>query len=332
VGEGDSGGGDIVADLLLERIDAREGALLAEPGDDSELELSAIEIGVGIQEMGFNADGGVFGMDGRAPADVDDGEGGSVGPAGLGGIDAEWGHHESGDIDVGGREADLATALLAGDDSSADGVGAAEHGLGAGEVSGADRLADASAADGLGFVLGGGEGVGGEAEPSSELAQQGRVAAASVSKVEVLSHMDAGEAIEVADQLHDKGLAAEAAEMRIESDEPSRVQPEAGEGVEALAKRLDQRRGLVGGDDGGWMRVESDGDGESAEGPGVLAEVVEDVLVSSMDAVEDADGEGDGLSGWGELSGLADDSHGRGRGAVPERSRWSRWSGFTRGR
>jgi hypothetical protein len=99
------------------------------------------------------------------------------------------------------------------------------------------------------------------------------------------------------------------AERGVEPDDPGGGDVERGEGVEFLGGGLQQERRVLGGDDRVGMPVEGDDDRQVAAAGGIGGQAADDFLVAEVDAVKNAEREGDTASGAVEFVGLGEDLH-----------------------
>src|SRR5689334_3093317 len=129
---------DVDAHLGDQLLDAGEAPLTAQTLDESHAQDPAVEVLLAVDQVGLDQHSPPA-LEGRPHADVD--RGGHA--VGEGGVDAVAGNREAvvGD-DVGGREAELAAALVAADDLALDHEGSAEAVTGALHVTGGDQGAD----------------------------------------------------------------------------------------------------------------------------------------------------------------------------------------------
>lgn len=294
---------------MFQGVEARERAFVPKTVREDKFEIVSVEIDLSIQEVGLDTQHLVGGVDRRAASDVDNRVRHVAGPAGPGRVDARGRQYQAGDIEIRGRETEPPGASVPNDNASAQRVGPSQHAVGCVEVAVADGLADAGAADGLTVLEAGGQSAGGKTETSFDLVEQGDGAGASIPELEVLADMNAGQASEALDKQGDELLTGQAAEGRIEFNDPRGVEPEMIERVEALSEGLDEAGRAFGIDDGKRMAIERDGDGRCAELFGVLLEVLEDGLVAEVNAVEHTNGDADWLCGRDESGRLAVDVH-----------------------
>ena len=315
-----AGGGDVGGNLAFEGGDVGELLFTPEFLAEDDFQLLPVDVAAEIEEVDFeNALVAAVGKRG-ASAEVDDaGHGFSAGHDYAGEVDAVGregfpaaggvnvlgvGPAQSG-VNVGGGVAELVADAVAFDDGAANGEGAAEHDGGAVEVAVENVLADGGGADHFsgrgadGFDFGDGEAVAG-----GELFEEDGVAGAVVAKVEPGADADVPAEGDLGDEL----FRSDGGEGVVKMDEDAGVKAELFDEGEFVGGGGEQGRRLVGTQDAERVGVECQRDGESVGGAGG-AGLVEDALVAEVDAVKDADGEGDRAVGGGEFGECAEDFH-----------------------
>ena len=136
------------------------------------------------------------------------------------------------------------------------------------------------------------------------MGEQGGVAGAVVAEVEAGADADVPAEGELGDEL----FGGDGGEGVVEMDEDAGVNVELFDESEFVGGGGEQDRRLVGTQDAERVGVECQRDGEAVGGAGG-AGLVEDALVAEVDAVKDADGEGDRAVGGGEFGECAEDFH-----------------------
>lgn len=290
-----------------------------------------VEVALEIDEVGFSPGFRESLGDGGTGAQVESGrEGAAVGKEGAAGIDAAGRQDQAGDVEVGGRDTPLTSEALAGLDSAAKRVGSAEEEGGLVEGAGGDAIAQAGAADGSALVEQWGDAVDGETVEGAEVSESVEVAGALVSEDEAGADGDAGDPTETKDQAFDEGVGGLTAEREVEGEDEGCGDAEGLEGVESAPEGIEQVGSVGGGDDGFRMGMKGDGDAGGLVGAGVLEHMLNHGGMAAMDAVEDAEGEADGLVGVALGCGLGEDVH-AGRWGAWGRDYWSWVRGRIRG-
>ena len=189
-----AGAVDVGRHLLDERLDRVEGDHPAQPLDEADLDLDAVQLQVGAVEHVALDPAVAHAVEGRVGADADRGRVDLAGvepaqPAGVDAVGRRGGHRVG--RHVGGREAQAAAALVALHDHAAHGVRPAERLGGAGDVAGGQAHPDVRRGPHLRAAVER-DALGGEAEPGPRLAQRRDVAGGAVAEAEVGADDDRG--------------------------------------------------------------------------------------------------------------------------------------------
>ncbi len=286
---------EIGLDLLAEGFQRVELLFAADELEGLDFEVSAVDILVDVEVMGFEAVGWGGLVVGGADAEVEDGGVGFVVENGVGGVDAEGWEGEILDIEVGGGETDLAAELVALDDLTGDGVGTTEQAAGFREQPGGDFFADDGGADGAGVQGDGGEDMGGVMEFAFEVFKELAGARALMSEGEALSDADGGKGVEVLGDLADESFSVDLAERVGEGGNDGGVDAGRFERLESGLEVLDGWGDAVWGDHVIGVLIEGQGGGEAVIAVGVIEGELEELLMAEVDAIEHADGDVDGL-------------------------------------
>jgi hypothetical protein len=312
-------------DLGQEGVGRGEALFGSEEVEGLKFQGLAIEVALEIEEVGFGPGFRESLGDGGTGTQVEGGgEGTAVGEEGAAGIDATGRQDQAGDVEIGGRDAPLTSEALAGLDQTGKGVGSAEEVGGLGEGTGGDAIAHARTADGSVVVEQGRDAVDGETMVGTEASEAVEVAGALVSEDEAGADGDAGDPTETKDQTFDEPVGGLTAEGEIEGEDEGRGDAERLEGVESAPERIEEIRGVGGGDDGFRMGMKRDGDAGGLVRAGVLEHMLNHGGMAEVDAVEDAEGEADGLVGVALRCGLGEDVHAGEWGLGPGYWSWVR--------
>jgi len=304
--------GDVAGDLISETVGGGKPALVTEALDELDLDVAAVQVHIGIDEMGLGVERRTRVLDGGTESEIEDGRGCSGAEAGPDGVDTGGRQDKARDIEVGGGESELASELAAAQDGAAECIGAPEELGGPGPVGTADHRADPGAADGVAVGVDGGDSVGGETEAGTELLEEGEVSGSLAAEREGPADGDAGDSGAALDDGLDELLACLTAEGEVEGDDKGVVGAEAGEEADALGERIDEGRGVAGVEDGLRVAVESDDDRAAGAGSGLGDAVADNLLVAQVHAVEEPDREAGRAGGWRELGEAVRNPHGVG--------------------
>lgn len=208
-------------------------------------------------------------------------------------IDSVRRQDETGGVEIGGGESELAPEFVPFHHYGREGIGAAQHLTGSVKIPRANGFPDAGAADDLAVERHSRDAVDGELKFRTERFQDRHVAAALVAEYEIRADADALEATEVARELADEGRARLLAECSVEAKDQQGVRTERRHGAEFLRGRIDQRRHAIRGDDGAGVAIECEHHGERVVLAGVGDGLPDDLLVPEMHPVKDPNREAD---------------------------------------
>jgi hypothetical protein len=276
---------NVRSDLGFERIGIGKRHFFAQEGEVGDFEVLAVKVAVEIEEMDFEGVEAIGG-EGGAPAEVEDGlmEGVVFADLNAGGVDAAGGKELLNVGEVGGGKAEEPSALVARDDGSGDGVGAAKEPGGIGEEPLQDRGANAGAADGLAIEFDGRDDFDGDVVGAGKFGETGGVAFAVAAKGPIPADGDVPEIGKDAGDFADELRGGEAAQVVVEFHRDDGDGAKTAQQDELLAERGETGRNAVGGDDGKGMRLEG-------EGRAVFVKTAKDGLMAEVNAVENADSE-----------------------------------------
>ena len=281
----------VEVDLGFEGVEGIEADLVADAGDEADVEGAAVEVAGEVEEVDFEVAGGGGEVDGGAEAEVGDAWEDFGVEDDVDGVDAGRGELFGFEGEVGGGEAEFPAELSAEDDIAEDGVGAAEEGGGGGEVAGFDGETDAGTADGFAVDDDWGDGVDGEAGGLAHGGEGGHVAGAGVAEGPVGACGDAAEGAGAADDLADEVFGREGGEGFVEGEDEDGGCSETLHDERAVASGGEEAGCGGRADDGGGVAVEREDRGGTAGGIGGVSRGAEDLLMAEMDAVEEACGE-----------------------------------------
>src|ERR1700733_3688132 len=263
---------DVAAHLRDQPLGVGEALLPPQPLDEGDPQSAAVEVFVAVDQIGLDQDPATA-LESRPDADVDRGRD----TVGKGRVDAVTGNRQAvvGD-EVGGREAELATALVALDDLALDHEGGAEAVARALHVAGGNQGSDPGRGDRLAVDLDQ------RHDPSLELrprSQHRRVPLRLRPEAEVLADRDLGGAEPLDQDVLDEVLGVALGELAVEGDYDQLLDPEPLDHVALDGERHDQLRQRRRVQDLERVRVE----GEDGVG------IVDHRLMAKVDAVEGAD-------------------------------------------
>src|SRR5215218_1918273 len=269
---------DVAAHLLDKRLDRLEALLAAQPLEELDAQVAAVQVAVVVEQVGLDQLAAT-GDKHRPYADI---RGRRVRPPVGGGgaarVHAVAGRHVAlGRDEVRGREAQLAAALVALDDLAGDRERRAEQPVGVLDRPAEDQAADVAGGHDLAVDL--------EQRDDAHLeapvcAQQRRVALRPVAEAEVLPHAHVRRPQRAGQHLVEEALRAAHGELGVERHHDELLDAEAGHELGLALERRQQQRRARRGDDRHRMGVERQ--------HGVRA--ADDLAVAEVHAVEGPDG------------------------------------------
>jgi hypothetical protein len=142
---------------------------------------------------------------------------------GASGIDTRGRQNQACDIDIGGRNSQLTTSLIAVENVAGHGIGAAQEGAGCLEIAALDGLANPGAADWLTVGLNGRQSSYGESKFTAKFFEKGKVAATPMSEGKGGANAECLDVAEIANQMAHELFRGNPAERGIERDQPGDI-------------------------------------------------------------------------------------------------------------
>src|SRR5829696_3046163 len=279
----------VPAHLLDQVLDAVELLHPADPLDELDAQLDAVDVGVEVEDEGLH--GALAALEGRVRADRDrrrqpapvQHRPARVDPVGRD-RDVPLGAH------VGGGVAQLPAAALAAHDDAVDPVRPAQHLGRLAHLTGVDAGADQRRGQRHVVVPQHRHPLGGKPEPPAKGTQLLQVTGRLVTEAEVLPHHHGGRVqLLHHHDVHELGRA-QPAELGAEGQHAQHVDAELRHDVGLAAQFGQHRRVGAGTDHLARVRVEGQHHRRQAALPGALHRPPDELLVTAVDAVEDADG------------------------------------------
>ena len=149
----------------------------------------------------------------------------------------------------------------------------------------------------------------------AECLEQRNIATAFATENKIRSHANAVNAAKITREATDELLAGLLAERFVERNFQQRVCTERFDGAEFLRSRINEWRDAIRRDDGVWMAIKRDDDGERVVLSRVGDGLTNDLLMAKVNAVEHTDGEAGFAAACGEIGCGVNDGHGLMRGA-----------------
>ncbi len=285
---------DVVAELGADGVDAVELALAAQEVLEANLGLLAVQLALEVEQVRLEQRVVGVLVERRPPPEVDRaGVDRAVGPLVAAGVDAVGRQaHRAGHVDVGRREADQPTALVATDDRAAHLVRPAEHPRGELDVAAGQRPPDGRAADRLVDPVRPGDQVDrvdDEVVGEAVVLEQTDVAVAVAAEVEVLADDDRPHGQPLDEHALDERLRRLLRLRLVEAQDHGGVEPGGGQQLEALVGRRQQLRCRLGTHDRGGVTVERQHDRHRIAVGGEALDLLDHRLVPEVHAVVGAD-------------------------------------------
>ena len=197
---------DIASDLRLEFADRGKFLFVTHLFSKDHFQLLAVKISVEVEQVDFDVQRRIAVLQGGASADIQHRPESASSSDGVRRVNALRRQYESGDVQVGGRKAELVTDLISVLDGSCDRVRASEHLTGELEFSCLDRLTNAGAADGFYILRNCGDRNDGESEFDTKFLEQVNVAGSFVAESETGADADALELADVSSERDRKSV------------------------------------------------------------------------------------------------------------------------------
>lgn len=211
-------------DLTLEGFQRGEVQLVPESLVEEDLEFVVVEITGEIEEVHFELESRGHGLNRRTISDINHGV--ILDPTKDGGssVDSRGRQYQASDIDIGGRNPQLATPLIAVKNVAGHGIRTTQEGVGRLEITALDGVANPGAADRLTVELNGWETSDSEAKFTAELLEKRKVALTPISEGEGGANTECLDPTEIVDQIAYELFSGYPAECGIEGDQPGHIE------------------------------------------------------------------------------------------------------------
>src|SRR5687767_9140868 len=143
----------------------------------------------------------------------------------------------------------------------------------------------------------------------AKLSQQRDITPPLMAKGESAADTDAIDIFEIAGEITDELIGGDFAEGAVESNQPGGMCSHRVQDTKLLRERINQERRFRGGDNRVGMPVESDRDCEAFVLAGIGDGLADDLLMSEVNAVENADCHTDFAGAWIQFAGAMDQLH-----------------------
>lgn len=224
-------------------------------------------------------------------------------------VNSVWRQDESGDFKICRGEPKGPPDLVAFHNFSSERIGAAQHLAGCIQISVANGVADACAAYAFAIERNGGESMHVEIQIRPERLEKIDVALALVAKSKRAADANAVDVLKVSSECANKFFSGYLAEGFVEMNQERRVHAHGFDDAKFFADGINQRWRAFGRNDGIGMAIKGDDDGNGFVLLRVGNCLTNDLLMTEMDAIEDADADADFALAGLEFSGSANDIH-----------------------
>src|SRR5207247_95905 len=214
---------NVALDLLSQGIHRTELLLIAQFLYEREFQLLFVDVTNKIEEVRLHPKVARRAFERGAVTDVQDGAMHLLADVRMDGPNPMRRQSQSGDINVCGREPELASDAIAAHHFSVQGIFAAEHLFGVIELAGPDHFADPGAADDLAVQRNCRQSVDMEVQFVPQAFEQFHVASSLMAKSERSAHANTVNLATIARQLADKCFTRQLAECLVKVNQQRRI-------------------------------------------------------------------------------------------------------------